>query len=82
MSQYTPPATYGYHPPSHEAETVRQLSLPIYQARGWLKFLGILSIIGGIFQVLTIAGIISGGLSIWMGSLLTLPLLSPSNGLL
>ncbi|HDQ99616.1 MAG TPA: hypothetical protein ENN51_04945 [candidate division WOR-3 bacterium] len=39
-------------------------------ARGWLKFLGILSIIGGVSYVLTVVGIISGAIMIWVGVLL------------
>jgi len=38
--------------------------------KGWLKFLGILSIIGGAFQALTIIGIIFAWLPIWMGVIL------------
>jgi hypothetical protein len=49
---------------------VRELSNPIYQARGWLKFLGVLSIIGGIVQALSIVGIIIAWLPIWMGVLM------------
>jgi hypothetical protein len=71
MSNYIPPVMPAYNPPAQDTGTVMQLSAPIYQAKGWLKFLGVLTIIGGIFQVLTIVGIISGALSIWMGSLLT-----------
>jgi hypothetical protein len=49
---------------------IQELSNPIYQARGWLKFLGVLSIIGGIFQALSIVGIIVAWLPIWMGVLM------------
>ncbi len=38
--------------------------------KGWLKFLGILTIIAGALQVLTIIGIIFAWLPIWMGILL------------
>ncbi len=53
-----------------ETHTVQELSEPIYQARGWLKFLGILSIISGIGMALSIAGIIVAWLPIWMGVLM------------
>jgi hypothetical protein len=46
---------------------VQELSIPIYQARGWLKFLGVLSIIGGVGQALSIVGILFAWLPIWMG---------------
>jgi len=37
---------------------------------GWLKFIGIVSIIGGGLQALTIVGIVIAWLPIWMGILL------------
>jgi hypothetical protein len=49
---------------------VRELSVPIYQAKGWLKFLGILSIVGGVVQALSIVGILMAWLPIWMGVLM------------
>ncbi len=62
-----PPAPAPVPPDAH---TVQELSLPIYQARGWLKFLGILSIISGVGTALSIAGIIIAWLPIWMGVLM------------
>lgn len=53
-----------------EELSVQQLSDPIYQARGWLKLLGVLSIAGGAMQALSIVGIIVAWLPIWMGVLL------------
>jgi hypothetical protein len=49
-----------------ENQIVQQLSMPIYQARGWLKFLGVMTIIGGIPSVFILVGI----LQIWIGILL------------
>jgi hypothetical protein len=49
---------------------VQEMSSPIFQARGWLKFLGILSIIGGVGQALSIVGILIAWLPIWMGILM------------
>jgi len=62
------PAPYPNPPaPSpQENQIVQQLSLPIYQARGWLKFLGVMTIIGGIPSVFVLVGI----LQIWIGILL------------
>ncbi len=59
---YIPPV-----PAPQDSRTIQELSVPIYQARGWLKFLGILSILGGIAQALSIVGIIVAWLPIWMG---------------
>ena len=58
------------YPPSDDNRIVRELSVPIFQAKGWLKFLGILSIIGGVGQALTIVGILFAWLPIWMGVLM------------
>ncbi|HBG74021.1 MAG: hypothetical protein A2X25_08515 [Chloroflexi bacterium GWB2_49_20] len=49
-----------------ENEFVREASLPLYQARGWLKFVGIMLILGGIPSALALVGIIP----IWQGVLL------------
>jgi hypothetical protein len=54
-------------PIATEARSVQELSVPLFQARGWLKFLGILSIIGGVGQALSIVGILIAWLPIWMG---------------
>lgn len=40
------------------------------QSKGWLKFLGVLSIISGILTAITIVGILFAWLPIWMGVLL------------
>ena len=54
------------------------LSAPDTQARknakamtGWMKFMGIMSIIGGCLQALTIFGLAIAWLPIWMGVVLT-----------
>ena len=38
--------------------------------KGWMKFLGIMGVIGGALGVLSIVGIIFGALQIWLGVLL------------
>ena len=53
-----------------ETQLVRELSLPLYQGKGWMQFLGVLSIIAGALQALTIIGIVVAWLPIWMGILL------------
>jgi Family of unknown function (DUF5362) len=62
---YVPPV-----PAPQDTRMIQELSLPIYQARGWLKFLGVLSIIGGVIQALSIVGILIAWLPIWMGVLM------------
>jgi len=43
---------------------------PLYRVKGWIKFAGIMTIISGAFQVLSIWGIIIAWIPIWMGILL------------
>jgi len=49
---------------------VEALIQPLYEARGWMKFAGVISIIGGALQALSIVGILIAWLPIWMGSIL------------
>ena len=62
------PTPYPSQPAAtpQENQLIQQMSLPIYQARGWLKFLGVMTIIGGIPSVFVLVGI----LQIWIGILL------------
>jgi hypothetical protein len=69
MAYPTPYATPSA-PTPQENQVVQQLSMPIYQVRGWLKFLGVLSIISGVGSALSIVGIIFAWLPIWMGVLM------------
>jgi hypothetical protein len=53
-----------------QSEVVKNVSLPIMQAKGWMKLVGVLSILYGVLMVFTIVGIIFAWLPIWMGVLL------------
>ena len=53
-----------------ERAVIEQMSVVAGQSKGWLKFLGVLSIIGGVISALTIVGILVAWLPIWMGVLL------------
>jgi hypothetical protein len=53
-----------------EQTIVQEVSLPIYQSKGWMKLIGILSIIGGVLYALSIVGIIVAWIPIWMGVVL------------
>lgn len=53
-----------------ERTAIEQMSFVAGQSKGWLKFLGVLSIIGGVLSALTIVGILVAWLPIWMGVLL------------
>jgi len=50
--------------------SVRDLSFPLFQAKGWMRFLGVMSIIEGIADALSLIGIVVAWLPIWMGVLL------------
>ena len=52
------------------ASPVRSIGAPIFQSRGWLKFLGVLMIAYGVLMALTIIGILVAWLPIWQGVLL------------
>ena len=67
---YPTPYAVPPAPTPQEQHMVQELSLPIFQARGWLKFLGVLSIISGVGTALSIVGIIFAWLPIWMGVLM------------
>jgi len=53
-----------------QANVIKEVSIPIYEARNWMKLLGILNIIGGILYACTIIGIIIAWLPIWIGVIL------------
>ena len=53
-----------------QTNLIKEVSTPVYQARGWMKLIGVLLIIGGILYALTIVGIIVAWLPIWMGVVL------------
>lgn len=53
-----------------QSNLIKELSAPVFQARGWMKLIGILSIISGVLYALTIIGIIFAWLPIWMGVIL------------
>ena len=53
-----------------EQAIVQEVSLPIYQSRGWMKLSAVLAIIGGVFSALSIVGIIFAWIPIWMGVVL------------
>ncbi len=53
-----------------ENNLIKELSLPIYSAKGWMKFLGVMYIISGVLMALTIVGILVAWIPIWIGVLL------------
>lgn len=66
----TLPTPYPGQQVPQDNHLIQELGMPIYPARGWLKFLGVLSIITGVGQALTLVGILWAWLPIWMGVLM------------
>jgi hypothetical protein len=49
---------------------IRQLAEPLWRAKGWMKFAGVLLIINGVFCILGLWTIVVCWLPIWMGIIL------------
>ena len=54
-----------------QEKIIKQVSAPLYSAKRWMKFIGILLIIGGVFYALSIVGIIFAWIPIWLGIMVT-----------
>lgn len=64
----TPPAhTRTLHRAAPVSAGVTEI---LYRAKGWMRLLGILSILSGIIQAISIAGLIIAWLPLWVGILL------------
>ncbi len=63
-SQITPPPYGG------STADVSELALPLSMGKGWMKFVGVMSIIQGAFIALSIIGILIAWLPIWLGVLI------------
>ena len=48
----------------------RSVSAPLYQVKGWIKFIGVVLLVAGIIYAITIIGLIVAWLPIWLGVLL------------
>lgn len=53
-----------------EKDLIKELSFPLFKAKGWLKLVGVMSIIYGVLTIFSVVGIIICWLPIWMGVLL------------
>ncbi len=49
---------------------IRDLSQPLASGKGWIKFLGIINIIDGVFTALSLIGLLWAWVPIWLGVLL------------
>jgi hypothetical protein len=49
---------------------IQRILAPLYLAKGWIKFVGVMAIIQGVFSIFTLWGILICWLPIWMGALL------------
>jgi 1,4-dihydroxy-2-naphthoate octaprenyltransferase len=53
-----------------QSALIKELSIPLFNSKGWMKLVGVLMIIYGALVALTIVGILVAWLPIWMGVLL------------
>ena len=53
-----------------ESNVIKEVSLPLFSSKGWIRLIGILMIIYGVFAALTLVGILVAWLPIWLGVLL------------
>ena len=49
---------------------ISRIAEPLYQAKGWMKFVSVLAIIQGIVTIFSIWGILVCWIPIWMGAVL------------
>ena len=54
-----------------QEKVIQQVSAPLYSAKGWMKFIGILLIVVGVLYALSIVGLIFAWVPIWLGILVT-----------
>ncbi|MBD3246766.1 MAG: hypothetical protein GF333_07120 [Candidatus Omnitrophica bacterium] len=52
-----------------EEQSTQHIMRPLYEVKGWLKFLGIVHIVTGALQCLTIIGALFGWIPLWIGIL-------------
>jgi len=50
-----------------EPQIIREVSAPLFEAKGWMRFLGVLMILYGVLMIMTIVGILICWLPIWLG---------------
>ncbi len=53
-----------------EEKLIAEISYPLFHSRSWVKLIGVLGIIYGVFMAISIVGIIFAWLPIWIGVLL------------
>ena len=53
-----------------ERNVIQQINSPLFEVKGWIKLIGIVTIIYGVLLIFTLVGIIICWLPIWLGVLL------------
>ena len=53
-----------------ERNVIQQINSPLFEVKGWIKLIGIVTIIYGVLLIFTLVGIIICWLPIWLGYLL------------
>ena len=51
-------------------QPIQAISMPLYQSKGWMKLIAIVSILSGVLTALSIIGIIVAWIPIWIGVVL------------
>jgi len=54
-------------PSGGESQIIREVSAPLFEAKGWMRFLGVLMILYGALMIMTVVGILICWLPIWLG---------------
>jgi hypothetical protein len=54
-----------------QMEAAMEMARPLYDARGWIKLIGIINIIQGVIAAISIVGLITFWIPLWIGLLLT-----------
>ena len=55
---------------NEQISIIQRVSYPLYECKGWMKLLGVIYIIGGALQAITIVGILFAWMPIWLGLIL------------
>jgi flagellar biosynthesis protein FlhB len=56
--------------PLLEEKLITEISYPLFHSRSWIKLIGIVGIVYGLFMAISIVGIVFAWLPIWIGVLL------------
>ncbi len=55
---------------TEDTQQVKELAAPLFEGRGWMKFLGVVLILQGVVLAISVVGIVVAWLPIWAGVVL------------